>query len=318
MSNPTRRVGGLPPQTAIDIPESYRAMPRWWHEGSAWLDGLPDTVAALCQRWKLTLDGAAMHGSNAIAIPVRRQREPLVLRVAPPDPRSVEEIRALRFWDGRGTVRLVDADSATGASLLERLDGERTLARLPLHEAIPTIARTMRRLATPAPPNVPSTATIVRERAAELEPEWEQLGRPFDRRFLDAALAATATLGHTESTLAVNGDLHFEQVLAGTREPWLVVDPVLLRGDIDYDLARILWSRLDEMDDDDIQRHIETIVREADLDRGRARSWIIYRAVDYWLWGLAFGLTEDPVRCARLTRVVLPSRRRSATTPASG
>ena len=29
---------------------------------------------------------------------------------------------------------------------------------------------------------------------------------------------------------AANGDLHAGQVLAGTREPWLVVDPMLLRG----------------------------------------------------------------------------------------
>ncbi|MBA2468968.1 MAG: kinase [Chloroflexia bacterium] len=297
-----------PPETGpfVELPESYRAMPRWWREGPAWLDGLSDTAAALCRRWSLTRDGTLMHGSNAIAIPVRRDGEPLVLRIAPPDARTINEIRALRFWDGRGTVHLLDADPAAGASLLERLDGERTLARLPLDEAMPVIARTMRRLAVPAPPDVPSTATIVRERAAELESEWERLGRPFDRRFLDAALDAAETLGQTASALAVNGDLHFEQVLAGTREPWLVVDPVLLRGDIDYDLARILWSRLDEMPrDDDVLRHIDTLVREAGLDRARARSWIVYRTVDYWLWGLGYGLTEDPVRCARLAGVVI-------------
>src|SRR5688572_3215031 len=34
----------------------------------------------------------------------------------------------------------------------------------------------------------------------------------------------------TESVLAANGDLHSAQVLQGTREPWLTVDPVLLRA----------------------------------------------------------------------------------------
>ncbi len=30
------------------------------------------------------------------------------------------------------------------------------------------------------------------------------------------------------------------------------------------------------------------------------------RSVDYWLWGLEHGLTEDPVRCDRLVRLFLP------------
>jgi len=38
-------------------------------------------------------------------------------------------------------------------------------------------------------------------------------------------------------------------VLGGEREPWLTVDPCLLRGDIGFDLARCLWDRLHEMPD---------------------------------------------------------------------
>jgi streptomycin 6-kinase len=49
--------------------------------------------------------------------------------------------------------------------------------------------------------------------------------------------------------LAVSGGLHSGQVLRGSREPWLTVDPLLLRGDIEYELARVLWTRIDEMAD---------------------------------------------------------------------
>lgn len=99
-------------------------------------------------------------------------------------------------------------------------------------------------------------------------------------------------------------------MLAGARERWLTVDPVLLRGDIEYDLARVLWTRLDEMTDSEIVRHFDTAVREAGLDRRRARDWAIFRTVDYWLWGLSVGLTEDPLRCARLLEA-LSARGRS-------
>ena len=278
-------------------------MPRWWHEGQEWLANLPTAAETMCREWGLTLDGGVMHGSNAIVVPVRRNGEMLALRMAPPDDRTAAEIAALRFWDGRGTVRLIDADASIGASLLERLDADHSLASLPLTEAVPVIARLMRRLAVPAPPDARCTADLVRERATTMPAEWHDLGSPFDRAILEDAIEGASLLATTATPdRAVNGDLHFEQVLASEREPWLTVDPVLLRGDIEYDLARILWSRLDEMTtDDEVLHWFDVIVSEAGLDRARARAWVRFRAVDYWLWGLSYGLTEDPVRCARLT-----------------
>lgn len=95
-------------------------------------------------------------------------------------------------------------------------------------------------------------------------------------------------------------------MLRASREPWLTVDPVLLRGDIEYDLARCLWTRLDDMADDaEIRRHFVTLVREAGLDRDRARDWAVFRTVDYWLWGSSARFTEDPQRCGRLLAALL-------------
>ncbi|WP_261808291.1 hypothetical protein [Nonomuraea sp. C10] len=36
------------------------------------------------------------------------------------------------------------------------------------------------------------------------------------------------------------------------------------------------------------------------MDRRAAYAWAVLRSVEYWLWGLGAGLTEDPVRCARI------------------
>lgn len=80
---------------------------------------------------------------------------------------------------------------------------------------------------------------------------------------------------------------------------------MLLRGDIAYDLARALWIRMDEMPDDTaIVGHLDTLAHEAALARDRARDWVLFRTVDYWLWGLRAGLTEDPRRCHRLAVAV--------------
>ncbi|TCC51873.1 kinase [Kribbella pittospori] len=280
----------------IDVPEGFRRMPRWWSDGSEWLDGLAQAVDRQTARWGLEVDGDVAYGSNALVVPVTRGGEEFVLRMNPPGPEVEEQARALRWWDGRGMVMLYDADLEAGAMLLERLSTP--LTTKPVAEAVAVLGRLMRRLAVPAPDDAPSTAEIVARRSSQLEPEWERLGQPFDVGILRRALDVAPKLTETASDLAVNGDLHSDQVLAGKREPWLTVDPVLLRGDIEYDLGRVLWTRLDEMTE--IVPHFDTAVGEAGLDRDRARDWVVFRTVDYWLWGLSVGLTEDPVRCARL------------------
>lgn len=285
----------------IQVPQSFLDQPRWWHGGQQWLASLPSRVEEQRRRWGLEVDGPVVHGSNALVVPVRRGGVELALRLAPPESDVAAEVAALRFWAGRGTVQLVDADETAGAMLLERLDGARSLMHLPVIEAAALLGAMMRRLAAPAPSEARNTADIAAERLSSFDTDWERLGRPFSPRTLDRALDCATQLASTTSDLAVNGDLHHEQVLGGQREEWLCVDPLLLGGDIDYDLARILWYRLDELTD---HRAIDTcfhaVVDAAGLDPDRARTWVLFRSVDYWLWGLDHGLTEDPVRCRRL------------------
>ncbi|MEV6287084.1 aminoglycoside phosphotransferase family protein [Kribbella sp. NPDC051770] len=291
----------------IELPRSFLEMPRWWTEGADWLAALPGAIEQQCARRGLTIAGPLAHGSNAVVVPVERGSERFALRMAPPGDEVAEQTTALRWWDGRGTVRLYDADVARGAMLLELL-GE-PLDERPIGEAVEVLGGLMRRLGVEGPADALSTQEIVQARAAVMEgqiagqigavqrPRIEAVPLPY----LRAALAVADELVSSSATAAVNGDLHSAQVLRGDREPWLVVDPVLYRGDIEFDLGRILWTRLDEMAGDaEIRRCFDTVVRAAGLDHSYARDWVIFRTVDYWLWGLSVGLTTDPVRCQRL------------------
>jgi streptomycin 6-kinase len=288
----------------ISVPSSFRQMPRWWHDevGRRWLDQLPALVESQSQQWGLELDGEPLHGSNALVVPVRRHGEPYALRLCPPGDDVARESRALRVWDGRGVVRLFEADESSGSMLLERLDHTHTLASEPLDIAVPIVAGLTRTLAVPVHDDVRSTAEVADEHLATFERDWTALGAPTPRGQLRYALGLAAELA-AESTanLAADGDLHYEQVLASRRARWLVVDPVLLRGDPEYDLGRVLWSRLDELPgDDDVRGAFGTFVRIADVPAERARAWVVLRAMSYLLWGMQRGLTWDPPRCRRL------------------
>ncbi|MFV2021496.1 aminoglycoside phosphotransferase family protein [Micromonospora sp. LOL_023] len=290
----------------ITIPQSFLNMPRWWQEGAEWLAELPRAIRLQCEKWDLRIVGELSHGSHAVVVPVTRDGEEYALRIAPPDTDVADQVRALRFWDGRGTVLLIEADVDHGAMLLERLAMHLSLSDRPVDKAVAILGRMIRRLAVAAPPDVQSTATLARTIADDLEATWHRLHEPFDKAFLAEALDVAPGLSGTSSVLAVNGDLHSGQVLKGSREPWLTVDPLLLRGDIEYDLARVLWTRLDDMADAaEVVAHFETAVAEGGLDYARARDWVVFRSVEYWLWGLNAGLTEDPQRCRRLVSVFM-------------
>ncbi|WP_222710512.1 aminoglycoside phosphotransferase family protein [Quadrisphaera setariae] len=294
----------------VEVPGAFARMPRWWHDdaGRAWLDELPALVGDQCRRWQLVVDGRPWNGSNALVVPVRAARgggEPLALRLAPPGDEVTTHARALRLWAGRGAVLLHDVDDDHRALLLERLDGSATLGGVPLPEAVEVLAGLAVVLAVPVPDDVPSTASAAADLASSIGGAWEALGRPFPRLQLDAVLrAARARATAPFPDLAVDGDLHPDQVLRGRRAPWLVVDPVLLRGDLEHDLGRVLWSRLDEVDDDaGVVALFDRFVDAAGVPRERARDWVLVRAASYLVWGLQRGLTLDPPRCRRLLDV---------------
>ena len=289
----------------IEIPATFRAMPRWWSDGTDWLDTLPELVATQCARWQLTPDGDVRHGSNALVVRVRRGDERLALRMSPPGDDVTTEAAALRFWDGRGTVRLVDVDRERRAQLLEWVTPGRSLEQLPLATTAPVIGGVLRRLAVEAPAHAPSTGDIIVAEASGWTRRWSALGRPGVEPLLTAAIeAAEAVREPATPWLAVNADLHFGQILSAEREPWLVVDPVLLRGDVGYDLGRLLWSRLDELaDDGQVRAYLAAVVEAAELDPGRSRQLVVVRAMSYLMWGLERGLTEDPPRCLRLLEI---------------
>ena len=292
--------------TLIRVPEGFAAdtLTREGEAARTWLARLPDLVGELCMRWGLRVTGDPMHGYMALVVPVLRGDARCALKVSWIDGETVNEAAALALWNGGGAVRLLDADATAGALLLEWLDPRRRLAEADLSVAVPVAGRLLRRLAVPVPAGWPGRPVLrlgqwALDLAAELPGRWRATGRPFPERRLDEAVDMAAALAPRAGGLLANRDLHYWNVLAGEREPWLVIDPKVMRGDAEFGLAPLLWRRLGEAGGPaGLRRRFDALVDEAGLDAELARGWTLLRAVDYQLWGLSLGLTEDPALCA--------------------
>jgi streptomycin 6-kinase len=257
--------------------------------GRRWLAGLPELVERHCAEWALEIDGVPLHGYVSLVIPVRAaDGEPAVLKLSQVDDEERDEVVALRTWAGDGAVRLLANSPDELVLLLERLDPYRSLRTEPIGPAVEIAGGLLRRLAAPAPAGVKVTLASRAVTLLDRLPEsWQRLGRPFPRKLLDLALDYCAQLGPRGANRLVDHDLHFENVLAARREPWLVIDPKVLAGDVEYGVLPLLWNRTDEFDGPGaVGERFAAIVAAAGLDRDRAVGWTLVRAVEEWLWSL--------------------------------
>ena len=276
------------------LPDGVLGMARRGPAWADWVDRLPGLVGGLLQEWQLQVDGTPMHGYVALVVPVRTPGgRPAVLKVGFPDEETEHEHLALRHWAGRGTVQLLRADPHRGALLLERLHQER-LDDLWDLEACEVVAGLYGRLHVPAVPQLrPLTAYV--ERWAE---QLAALPRnaPLPRRLVEQAIGLSRDFVSDPASdgTMIHGDLHYDNVLAGDREPWLVIDPQPKSGDPHYEPAPMLWNRFEELAAapggqslrDGIRARFHRLVDHGGLDEDRARDWVVVRMLNNACWRL--------------------------------
>jgi len=289
-----------PDKQTIAIPDGFakNTAIREGDAGQDWLDALPRTIEEVCRRWRLVINGTVMHGYTGLAIPVQRGKESCILKVYWKNRDTECAHTALKVWNGRGAVKLLDEEPSLGVVLLERLDPVRSLNRVGIGEAVIVAGKLLRRLAIPAPEHIRSLTVLAPEMIQCMRKRWAEYGQPFPRCLLDRVCEETAELGLVSGKLMTDYDLHYLDVLTGQREPWLMIDPKAISGDPEFSLAQLLWTRLEDMETNrGFEYYFHSLVESAELNREMARTWVVIRCAHYWLWGLTVGLTHDPARC---------------------
>ena len=205
------------------------------------MTNLASVTQSQLDRWNLRRDGDAIEGAGSMVLPVRTSDQvPAVLKISDLDEDSEHEHLALRRWGGDGAVRLLSADPRRGAVLLERLR-PRTLFTIPDVDACEVVAGLYRRLHVPALPQL----RVLTSHLEQWTSEFETLPRsaPVPRRLVEQAVVLGRDLAAEPGDRLVHGNLHYDNVLAADRAPWLAIAPRPVNGDPHYEIAPMLWSR---------------------------------------------------------------------------
>jgi streptomycin 6-kinase len=260
--------------------------------GSPWLKEIPEIVGKCSELWELRV-GAPLPQLfyNYLAAVERTDGSSAILKICPADWEFESELNALRLYDGRGAVRLLESDEAMGAMLLEPLRPGQPIKTLDDDDLATAIAcRVMKRFWRPPPQQ---------HRFRDLE-YW---GLAFHRHLQEyggAGPIPAAIFERGESMwkelvddggarVVLHGDLNYGNLLSSARDSWLAIDPKGVLGESVFDTAILLHDPSDRIlaqpsPSRFLARRVDVIVEVTGFDRRRVIDWGFAYAVLSGVW----------------------------------
>jgi len=201
----------------LPIPENFtqRTIEMYDEAGQAWIEALPSTLANYAQRWSLTLQQPFELSYNYVIPAIRADGSEAVLKLGFPHRELLSEMHALQHFDGRGIVRMLEADFEQQVFLLERIRPGVELVTLQDEEQVARIvAQVMQQLWQPVNIDRPLlTVESWTASLAKLRPHFEGTSGPFPEYLKAVLIEVCHRPDHGfESPSHVDGTLVDDQV----------------------------------------------------------------------------------------------------------
>lgn len=258
-------------------------------DGERWLENFPALLDRLAKQWSLRLLPPYNLSYNYVAPAIRADGTPVVLKVGVPNVELISEMTALRHYNGRGMVRLLESDEDAGAMLLERITPGVPLAETKDDEMATRIAAdVMKRLIIPAPPDPDHklrTAGGWLNGLKRLRHTFNGSTGPFPTRAVEQAeQAAAEILASSGPPMLLHGDLHHWNILTSDREGWLALDPKGVVGEAEMEICQWMvnernWQAGPAALREQAERRIAIFHEMLGWDRQRMRMHTLVRGV---------------------------------------
>src|SRR5262249_36798310 len=169
----------------FDLPPQIRALQKV-PGGSEWLNQLNVRISAAIDRWHITLDKPYPGSSVSVVFPaILPGGKPAVLKIQFPHRESKHESEALRRWNGKGAVRIIDNDPENCVLLIERCEPGEYLSAVGPEKALQVLTALLPRLWIEAGKPFTSLSDEAGNWAAQLPKSWARAGKPFEVVLVD-------------------------------------------------------------------------------------------------------------------------------------
>ncbi len=305
----------------LDLSEAFKKTIIGVHgkRGIEWLRTLPALIEECVQRFSICPDTPFDGLSFNLVIPGKlADGTEAVLKLGVPCKELTTEAHALRLYRGSGAVRLFQADTERGILVLERaIPGDPICEREGEESSTAMAATIMTRLwqEPPAKAIFPSLADWY-QGFERLRARFCGTTGPFPAAMVERAeQQSSELLSSSQGKVVLHGDLHHLNILAATREPWLVIDPKGVIGDRAFEPATFLLNQLPKgLTDTEIVRlvgrRVSIFSEILSVPRERIIGWVCSFAVlsAWWSYEDSTDGWEEGIAVAEMLASSPPKR----------
>jgi len=199
------------------------------------------------------------------------------------------EVAYLKALDGQGAARILEFDRDREAALLERISpgaNLKSVCKKDQSEAIAITIRVLKRILKPVPECVTEFISL---------DKWfdglkRAIGTKFPQDYATRALTFYEQLSSdVKNIFLLHGDLHHDNILSATREPFLVIDPKGMIGHVGYDIGVFLnnhhdWLEWNTRLEVKLDQAVSDFADAFDLEESVIRKWAFCQMVLSWWW----------------------------------
>ncbi len=244
----------------------------WAEKGTAWLEKLPDRIKKLSDYWRLTdIQDVPNMSYNYVAFALQDESKQVVLKISCDHAIFEDEYRALRYFKGYGSVKLLDINEHYHALLLERIMPGTLLKKVKLldtNSVIKNYAEVVNAIAS-APASNRNHFTHVRHWCNVLDRIKDTR---IETRYVNKAKEMSDfLLNSSQQEYVCHGDLHLENIIQHGAH-WISIDPKGIIGEKAFEA-----SAFDLLSDSELKLQNEITV----IARHRIKSLSTVLVVPY-------------------------------------
>ncbi|WP_275786881.1 aminoglycoside phosphotransferase family protein [Bacillus sp. Cr_A10] len=260
-------------------------------DGKEFLYSLETTINEFLHKWNLISEGPVDNLSYNYVLKVKDQDgNPAILKLGVPNYDFKNEIRTLQTYNGKGCVKLLDADTEKGVMLLEHLLPGTMLNIVEEQEAIKYFAKVWMEIRRPIKGN--SDHPFIKNWLSAFDRYLETYSieeGPISNDYIYLAKTFYSEISDSsKGNELLHGDLHHENILFSKAYGWIAIDPKGVIGDTYFDLISFLTNQLFDKPNPQqfFKDRVFSLCDEMNLDKERLLKAGFTMSTLYACWGI--------------------------------